>query len=518
MLPAGTVNTPWKRNPSGVFVPGFPQSPSGRDVLAVQDLMQAIFLAAASKPIVLISSAGFAAKQQTTAGRCNRNYNISSNRLDWVQATAAAEPALLSSVAAIGGREAFQATGGTRYFTNALDLPAPGTQVFYRKSVCVLESWPPGGRCWFGASANRFGAYTRSTPDSLILANSANTSAVDQPLNRWGVLTFCMRNSAAAYPNGDFIQFGATLNRATGISAGNTNPVSLGKFAINTGGQGLVGSEAFEVAWTQALTDAESQAVDDLLNTYFGGGLLIYSSAGNIRSAGVGWLGSSQTRGDVVYGYDGARFTFWNNYGNPAGLNYPTWTSGLNTNGTFPQPQHTGISGLGIDIDTGGPNPGAGLAAANAYFNPAGASPSSGAGNYRWINLELGGADVLGGTYVVGTSAANLLAIAQQLATVNPRATIAINTIAPQLGDPPATTTFSTEIRGVGGVWDQFDALFPARPCDRPDLNFAVSGGTGLYNAANYIDAVHLNLVGQGLWGTEINAKSAASMNLATTY
>ena len=516
MLPAGTDNAPWKRLPSGAWVPGFPQVPTGRDVTSAQELMRACFSAAASKTVVLASSAGFAAKEMTVAGRCNRNYNACSNRINWVAPSAASEPVLNTSDALFGGKPSFQ-TQGSRYFLNASDFPAPATTPLYVKMVCALDSWPPGGRCWFGASANRYGVYTSAqTPEAIFLGNSSNTALIDQPLGRAGVLTFCLRNSASAYPNGDFVQFGASLNRASGVATGNTNPVSLGLHAINTGAQGIIGRSAFLMGWSQALTDSESQAIDTLLNAEFGGGLLIYSSTGNIRSAGIGWLGSSQTRG--VSPYTGARYEFWNKYGNPAGLNYPTWTSGLSTDGTFAQPQHTGISSLGINYSTIGADPGAGLAAANAYFNPGGATPSSGAGNYRWINLELGGADVAFGAYVPVTTANDLLTIAVQLATVNPRATIAINTICPQSGDPAGVATFSSEIRDPGGIWDQFDALFPSRPCDRVDLNYAVSGGTGLYVAGNFVDALHLNNTGQVLWGTEINSVSGTSMSLATTY
>lgn len=518
MLPAGTVNTPWKRLPTGVWVPGFPQVPSGRDVNSTQELMRAIYVAAGQKAVTFCCSAGFAVKQQTTAGRANRNYNICSNRLDWVQASAAAEPVWNSSDALFGGKASFQVQG-SRYFLNATDPAAPGTTPLYVKMVCVLDSWPPGGRCWFGASANRYGVYTRSTPDSLVLSNSTLSDPVDQPLGRAGVLTFCMRNSASAYPNGDFVQFGAAANRASGKSAGNTNPASVAIGAINTGGQGIVGRWTFLIGFTQALTNAESEAVDDLLNAEYGGALLIYSSVGNIRSAGIGWLGSSQTRGDAVYAYDGARYTFWHNYGDPTGLNYPTWTSGLATNGTFPQPAHTGISAQGINVDGGGANPGSGLAVANAYFNPAGATPSSGAGAYRYINLELGGADCNAGLWVAGTTAADLLTIAKQLATTNPNACVGINTIPCQSGDPASVAAFSAEIRDPGGIWDQFDTWAAANSrlnCARPDPNNAVGGGS--YNAAYYIDALHYNLTGQGLWGAEINTKTATPMNLATTY
>lgn len=484
----------------------------GRTITALQDLIRQVYVAAGQKPLTVVTSAEMV---ELTGGNVSRQYNLCTNRIDYVQGTAANRPTLTASDAGIGGKPCISGSA-TRFLSNATNPNPPGTTVWYQKSVVRLDSWPPGGKAFYGSTANRFGVYTRSTPDSVIVVNSnvASSPPVDMPLGRWGVLTFRMGNTVA-----DFVRFGATLNVGSGTAVGNTDPASIGKFNLAAGGsQGVVGSEAIQFVWTQALTVAEDQAVDDLLNAYLGGSLLIYSSTGHIRSAGVGWLGSSQTRGNAVFAYDGARYTFWHAYGDPTGLNYPTWTSGLAADGTFPQNQHTGISSQGIDYDSTGPNPGSGLAVANAYFSAAGATPSSGAGSYRWINLELGGADVAFGTYVAGTSAAHLLNIAVALKNANPNATIAINTICPQLGDPPGVVAFSNEIRGAGGVWDQYDALYPTKHCDRVDLNYAVSGGTGLYNAANFIDNLHLNLAGNQLWGNEIVSKSAASMSAATLY
>jgi hypothetical protein len=336
------------------------------------------------------------------------------------------------------------------------------------------------------------------------------------------VLTSQLKNSNAAYPNGDFIQFGSSLNRASGINCGNTNTASGGKFAINTGGQGITGSEACQFVWAATLTDAESKAVDDLLNAYYGGGLLIYSSAGNIRSAGVGWLGYSQTyytQGAAV-NFQGARYAWYN--AEWTTNNYPIYTTGHTSSGNWAQPANDGISGQGINVDSGGVNPGTGNAVATAYFTAGGASPNAGVGRYAFINLELGSADVAAGAYVAGTTDAALLVIAQTLANANPRARIGINTIAPQFGDPPAVVNFSNAIRSPGGIWDQFDALYPLRPCVRVDLNYAVSAGTGLYIPANYVDTVHLNQTGQFLWANDptygLIATAAPWMNLATQY
>lgn len=512
---SGANNAPWKRNKSGVFNPGNMGTASGADVTAVQELIQRVFLAAGQKNMVIVCSAEWL---ETVSGAVSRQYNVCKNRIDYVQATAGSRLVFTASDSGINGKPCISGTGA-KFASNATDLPAPSAGTPYTQiSVNRLDSWPPGSRCWYGSTANRFGAYTRSTPDSIQISNNnvAPSPPVDQPLGRWGVMHYQMSNATT-----DFVRFGATANTATGVNVGNTNPASLGKMAIATGTQGIAGSEAIQFGWNAILTGAEHNAVDDELAGYFGGDVLIYSSVGNIRSSGIGWYGSSQTffsQGAAV-NFRGARYRFYTNYWDT--LEYPIWTSGHTVSGNWPQPANDGISGLGIDIDAGGPNPGIGLANAIVYFSPGGAAPNAGAGAYRLINLELGGADVLGGTYVPVTSAANLLAIAKQLQTSNPNATIGINTICPQLGNPAGVATFSAEIRDPGGVWDQFDTWALAngyRVCARIDLNFAVSGGTGLYVVANFVDAVHLNQTGQFLWGDEINTKTAVAMSAATTY
>lgn len=516
-LPTGTANSPWKRIPGGVFNPGNPALPIGRNLLPVQTLIQNVFLAANQKNMTIVCSAELL---ELTGGVVSRQYNLCKNRIDYVQATVGNRPLYTASDAGFGGKPCISNTSA-RHLLNATDPSAPASGTPWTGiSVVRLDSWPPGGRCFYGSSANRFGIYTTAAePDTVFCGNSNNTPNVNMPLGRAGVLHYQMTNQTT-----DFVRFGPTLNTGTGVAVGNTNPASLAKFAVNTGAQGVVGSEAIQFCWTTTLTGAEHNAIDDLLNTYFGGGLQIYSTTGNVRSAGCGWLGSSQTAFNPGAGvnYQGARWRFFTQQYTTN--NYPIWTSGLSSAGNWAQPAHTGISSLGINASAsgggggGGYDPGAGLAASNAYLDPAGVTPSSGAGKYRWIDLELGGADILYGVYVPTTTANDLLAIAVNLATKNPRANIAINTICPQSGNPPNALALTNEIRGVGGVWDQFDALFPARLCCRVDLSAAVSGGTDLYVVANFADAVHLNQTGQLLWGDEINTKSAAAMNTQTLY
>lgn len=510
--PFGTVNTPWKRAPSGVFVPGNMGVSTGRNITGLQDLIRQVYLAANQKTLTIICSAEMV---ELTAGVVSRQYNLCTNRLDYTQATAGSRMTFTASDPGLGGKPCISANGA-RSLVNLTDPAAPGTTPWYQKSVSRLDSWPPGAKCIYGATANRFGAFTLGTPDQVQLSNSSGTveGPVDMPLSRWGVLTFRMGNSTA-----DQIRFGATLNGATGINVGNTNPLSIGKAAIASGTMGSVSSEAIQFVWTQDLTLAEDHAVEDLLQTYFGGGLLIYSSTGNIRSAGIGWLGSSQTRFSLgaAVNFQGARFTFYTQFWTTN--NYPIWTTGHTADGNWPQPAHDGESGLGINIDITSPNPGVGLARANNYLNPAGASPNNGAGKYAYINLELGGADIAGGVYVPVTTANDLLTIAQALATNNPRAVIGINTICPQLGDPPTVAQFSSEIRDPGGIWDQFDTWAAAHShpnCARPDLNLCINGG--VYTAALFLDNVHLNQTGQQQWGAEIDTKCATAMNLVTQY
>lgn len=513
-LPGGNFTSPWKRLPSGVFVPGNMGLPSGTTIIALQDLIRQVYLAANQKPMTVVCSAE---SVELIGGNVSQQYNLCTNRLNYFQNTAANRPTYIANDPTFGGKPSIVGTS-TRFLTNNTNPPNPSVTKWYQKSVVVLDAWPPGGKAWYGSTANRFGVYT-SSPDAIRLLNAAVvTSIIDQPQGRPGVLTWRLGNSVA-----DFVQFGAALNLATGVNAGNTDPASLGKFNLSAGGlQGITGRETIQFAWTVDLTTAESNAIDDLLNTYFGGGLLIYSSTGHIKSAGIAWLGSSQTfytQGAGV-NYQGARYRFYTNYF--TGANYPIWTTGHTSSGTWPQPANDGISGQGIDVDGSGVNPGTGLAQATLYLNPANIPPAGtgtgnpGAGLYAFINLELGGADCAAGAYVPGTTANNLLAIANAIVGWNPRATVGINTICPQLGNPASVAALSLEISGIGGIWDQYDAAHPTNVCARVDLNRCINGG--IYDASLFVDSVHLNQTGQFLWGDEIDTKTAAAMSAKTLY
>jgi hypothetical protein len=88
----------------------------------------------------------------------------------------------------------------------------------------------------------------------------------------------------------------------------------------------------------------------------------------------------------------------------------------------------------------------------------------------------------------------------------------------PQAGNPPAVATMSAEISGVGGLWDAYDALYPAEPCIRWDAN-ADLGGT--YNAAFFYpaDGVHLNQLGQQTWfGGTLLTNAAPVMAALSQY
>lgn len=516
LLPTGRISDIWKRLPSGVFVPGTRLLPTGRDLTAAQTLIQQVYLAANQKPFLWAIVQDISATPGATPGFSIRSRDYSGNQSDFVALGPTTEPVIVVD-STLGGRKYIQSSGA-RNQVNPIDLPSPSVQKLYRKFVNRLDDWPPGSRQWGGASTNRGGVITRSTPDTITLDNGVVGGSVDQPQGRWGVMTSRLGNSVA-----DFLRWGATANTATGINCGNGNlSPGMGKLSNNTGTTGVTGSEAIDFAWSVDLTPAEDQAVEDLIVAFCGSAnLLYYASVGNIKLAIVTFAGSSQTVANHVAGFQGMREDFYNNFGSPTGLNYPTYATGLTSAGSWPQPEHCGISGQGIDIDSGGPNPGSGLAVINTYLVPGGAAPIPGAGEIDAATYEYGGADILGGTYtpggvgVPGSSAYNMLQMLITGRNANPNLLWGVNAILPQQGDPATIPAFNAEILGVGGVCDAYDALYPTTPCARID-GFTALGGA--WSALYFVDNVHLNLAGQNVWGGVTNAAMAAGMNARTTY
>ncbi len=517
LLPTGRVADVWKRLPSGVFVPGTRMLPTGRELTDAQTLIQQCYLAANQKAMLWAVIGDLGVVQATVAGRCSRYNDYSGRSSDFIAPSAAAEPVVLAD-ATLGGKTYLQGNGA-RGVINPIDLPTPSTQKCFRKIVNRLDAFPPGSRQWGNAGTNRFGVITRSSPDTILLDNGTLGGTVDQPEDRWGVMTWRLGNSTA-----DFLRWGPSANAATGVNCGNSNPsAGIGKFFTNAGTTGVEGSEALDFAWSVDLTTAEEEAVEDLIVAYYGSSNLISrTSTGNLKLALVGFCGSSQTR-DQPPDYNGMRFDFWDTYGNPSGLNYPTYASGSTSNGAWPQPQHSGVSGLGINVDAGGANPDAALENVQGTMIPGGGAPVPGVGEFDLLTVEYGGADILAGAFVPGgvgvpgSTTYGLLQVCIALANGNPNARLVINNIVPQQGNPATIGVMCAEIGGVGGLWDAYDALYPARTCLRVDVNTAINGG--VWTAALFVDNVHLNKAGQDLWfGAMQTAGLAALMSTLTTY
>lgn len=360
-----------------------------------------------------------------------------------------------------------------------------------------------------GAGANRYGWRTSGVPQVVQGGNNLSlTPAADLPLDRWGILTWRLGNST-----GDFIKFGAAANTATGINCGNTDPTAIGKFAINSGAQGIVGSEGLEFRWGADLTATEDEDVEDLISAYYGDLILKYDSTGNIKPVLYSFFGDSQTRGDVSYNYEGFRFDFFTEYF--TNLGYSTYATGTSSQGTWDQPANSGVSALGINIDAGGPNPAAAQEFIELHYGSAAAAPVNGAGSVQLMLVMIGGADIAGGTYVPVTTAADYVTLIQRILDLEPQCRVVVTTICPQQGDPADIPAFNAELSDPGGAWDVLDTANPGREVIRYDAFTALGGA---YNAALYIDNVHLNQAGQQLVGAALVAAVATIMNTKTTY